>query len=315
MRVLVAAAVALFASSALAQAWPAKPLRWIVPYPPGGSVDIAARPVAERVAQALGTTSVVENRAGAAGNIGIEAAARSAADGYTLLVGPDSLSSNPHLYKVTWDAARDFAAVIQLARQPVVLAVHPSLGISSVKELVALAKQKPGLGYATSGSGSQQHMAGEWFARIAGIPLTHVPYKGGGQAIADLLGGQVPIGSLGSSPVIPHHRAGKLRILAQTTKTRSPSLPEVPTYEEAGIKGLVIEQWIGVFVPTGTPAEIVSRLNGEVAKALAEPALRERYAQAALEPVGGSAEAFAQYVREATATYGRLVKELNIRVD
>ncbi len=315
LRTLCVAALACAAIPAQAQGWPGKPLRWIVPFPPGGSVDISTRPVAERVAQALGTTSVVENRAGAGGNIGIEAVSKSAPDGTTLLVAPDSISSNPHLYKVTWDASRDFAAVIQLARQPVVLAVHPSLGVSSVKELVALARQKPGLGFATSGAGSQQHMAGEWFARIAGIQLTHVPYKGGGQAIADLVGGQVQIGSLGSSPVIPHYKAGKLRVIAQTTRGRAPSLPEVPTYDEAGVKGLFIEQWIGIFVPAATPAEVVARLNTEIGRALAEPGIRERYAQAALEPVAGTAEQFAQHVRDTTAMYGRLVKELNIRVD
>ncbi len=315
LRALCAVALAGAALPAMAQAWPGKPLRWIVPFPPGGSVDISARPVAERVAQALGTTSVIENRAGAGGNIGIEAGAKSAPDGTTLLVAPDSIASNPHLYKVSWDPSRDFAAVIQLARQPVVLAVHPSLGVSTVKELVALAKQKPGIGFATSGAGSQQHMAGEWFAKIAGVQLTHVPYKGGGQAIADLVGGQVQVGSLGSSPLIPHYKAGKLRLLAQTTRTRAPSLPDVPTYDEAGVKGLFIEQWIGIFVPAATPAEIVTRLNAEIGRVLAEPAIRERYAQAALDPVGASPEQFAQHVRETTAMYGRLVKELNIRVD
>jgi tripartite-type tricarboxylate transporter receptor subunit TctC len=193
--------------------------------------------------------------------------------------------------------------------------VHPSLGVNSVAELVALAKRDPGMGYATSGAGSQQHMAAEWFAAIAGIRLTHIPYKGGGQAIVDLVGGQVKIGSLGSSPLIPHYKAGKLKLLAQTTKARAPSLPEVPTYEEAGIGGLVLDQWLGVFVPTGTPPEIVARLNAEIGKALADEAIRTRYAQAALEPVGGTPEAFGQLVRDDHAKYGRLIRELSIKVD
>jgi len=168
---LAAICLASFALIAHAQPWPAKSIRWIVPYPPGGSTDIATRPVAERVGQALGGHSaVVENRAGAGGNIGIEAAAKAVPDGYTVLVAPDAIASNPHLYRVGFDPFRDFVPVIQLARQPVVLAAHPSLGVSSVAELVALARQKPGLGFATSGAGSQQHMAGEWFAKIAGIP-------------------------------------------------------------------------------------------------------------------------------------------------
>jgi len=321
MRTLIA--VLLFAAqaalapsgSAQAQSWPAKPLRWIVPYPPGGSTDIATRPLAERVGQALGAAGIVENKAGAGGNVGIEAAARSAPDGYTLLVAPDAIASNPHLYKVSWDPFRDFAPVIQLARQPVVLAVHPSLGVSSLAELVTVAKQKPGLGFATSGAGSQQHMTAEWFAKLAGIQLTHVPYKGGGQAITDLVGGQIQIGSLGSSPLIPHYKAGKLRLLAQSTATRAPSLPEVPTYAESGYKELVIEQWLGVFVPAGTPADIVARLNAEIGKALAEPAIRERYASAALEPVGGGADGLARQLRGDYDKYARLIKELAIRLD
>lgn len=298
-----------------AQAWPSKPIRWIVPYPPGGSTDIATRPLADAVAKAVGQPGVVENRAGAGGNIGIEAAAKSAPDGYTVLVAPDSIASNPHLYKVSWDPFRDFVPVIQLTRQPVVLAVHPSLGVASVAELVATAKREPGLGYATSGAGSQQHVAAEWFISLAGIRLTHVPYKGGGQAITDLIAGQIKIGSLGSSPVIPHYKAGKLKLLAQSTKARAPSLPDVPTYEEAGIKGLVLDQWLGVFVPAGTPREAVVRLNAEIGKALADPALAQRYAQAALEPVGGSADELAKLVREDYDKYARLVRDLRIKVD
>ncbi len=320
MKTLLALLIALLnvfaASVASAQGWPSKSLRWIVPYPPGGSTDIAARIVGERVGQALGQVIVIENRAGAGGNIGIEQASKSAPDGYTVLIAPDSITSNPHTYKnLGYQTLKDFVPVIQLARQPVVLAAHPSLGVSTLAELVAMAKAKPGLGFATSGAGSQQHMAGEWFARMAGIQLTHIPYKGGGQAIADLVGGQVPLGSLGSSPVIPHYKSGKLRLLAQSTKTRAPSLAEIPTYEEAGYKGLVLEQWLGVLVPAGTPGEVVARLNAEIGRALAEPAVRERFAQSALEPVGGSAEQFAKLVRDDYEKYARLVKELNIRIE
>ena len=315
LKVLIAAIAAAVCATAHAQSWPSKPIRWIVPFPPGGSTDIATRPVADRVGQALGVSAVVENRAGAGGNIGTEAVAKTAPDGYTVLVTADTIAANPQLYKLAWDPFRDFVPVVQLARQPVVLAVHPSLGVTSVAELVALAKREPGLGYATSGAGSQQHMAAEWFASIAGVKLTHVPYKGGGQAITDLVGGQVKIGSLGSSPVIPHYKAGKLKVLAQTTRARAPSLPEVPTYEEAGIKGLVLDQWLGAFAPAGTPPEIVARLNAEVGKALAEAPIRERYAQAALEPVGGTPGEFAQLVRDDYAKYGRLIRELGIKVD
>ena len=315
MKILISLVLVLVAQAASAQ-WPARSIRVIVPFPPGGSTDIATRPVADRITQALGQSAIVENRSGAGGNIGTELVAKSAPDGYTLLIAADSVVSNPHTYKnLGYQTLRDFAPVIQLARQPVVLAAHPSMGVATVAELVAIARQKPGIGFATSGAGSQQHMAGEWFAKLAGIQLIHVPYKGGGQAITDLVAGQVPLGSLGSSPLIPHYKAGKLKLLAQSTRTRSAALPEVPTYEEAGYKGLVIEQWLGVMVPAGTPAEIVSRLNAEINKALAERALRERYFQAALEPVGGTAEQFGRLIREDYEKYARLVKELNIRVE
>ena len=314
-RALLAVLVLAASLAAQAQSWPSKPVRLVVPYPPGGSTDVTARTLAERVSPALGQPLVVENRAGAGGNIGIEHAAKSDADGYTVLIAPDFVASAPHVYKLNYDPMTQLVPVIQLTRQPVVLAVHPSLGVQSVAELVALAKAKPGLAYATSGAGSQQHIAAEWFAKLAGIQLTHVPYKGGGQAIADFIGGQVPIASLGSTPVIPHHKSGKVKIIAQTTKSRAPSLPEVPTYEQAGMAGLVIDQWLGVFVPAGTDAQVVRRLAAEFDKALAEPAVRERLANAALEAVGGSTEDFAQLVRANFETYRRLVADLNIRVN
>ena len=316
MRTLYALVLAVFASSALAQTWPSKPIRWIVPFPPGGSNDVSTRPVADQLSKALGQPVVVENRAGAAGNIGAELVARSAPDGHTFLTGGDWITSAPHLYsKPGFDTLKDFAPVTQLARLPVVLAAHPSLGVNSVSELVAIAKKKPGLGYATSGAGSQQHIVAEWFASLAGIQLTHVPYKGGGQAITDFIGGQVPLASLGSSPLMPHYKAGKIKLLAQSMQTRATALPEVPTYEEAGFKGLVIEQWQGVFVPAGTPRSIVSRLHAEIVKALSDPGIRERYATGALEPVGSTPEEFSKVVREHHEKFGRLVRELNIRVD
>jgi tripartite-type tricarboxylate transporter receptor subunit TctC len=197
-----------------------------------------------------------------------------------------------------------------------VLAAHPSLGVSSVAELVALAKQQPGLRYATgSGLGSPQHMVAQWFARLAGIELDQVPYRGGGQAINDLVAGHVKLGSLGSTPLIPHYNAGTLRLLAQTTKTRSPSLPTVPTFEEAGIKGLVIDQWLGVFAPAGTPPDFVASINAEINKALADPAVRKSFVDSGQEPVGGGSEQFTRFVRTAFDEFGRLAKELNIRAE
>ncbi|MEO8145598.1 MAG: tripartite tricarboxylate transporter substrate-binding protein, partial [Betaproteobacteria bacterium] len=196
--------LALAANTALAQAWPSKPVRVIVAFAPGGSLDFVTRILSERLSQDLGQPFLVENRAGANGNVGADIAAKLPGDGYAVLASADALPSSANLYKLSFDPMKDLVPVIQFTRQPLVLAVHPSLNVNSVAELIALAKTKPGMGYATSGAGSGQHMAGEWLAKLAGIQLTHVPYKGGGQAITDLIAGQVQIGSLGSTPVIPH---------------------------------------------------------------------------------------------------------------
>jgi tripartite-type tricarboxylate transporter receptor subunit TctC len=317
-RALAAAAALAVLSPVLAhaEAWPDRPIRVIVPFAAGGSTDVAARLIGEYLSRTLKQQVVVDNRTGANGNIGTEAAAKSAPDGYTLLIAPEAVTSNPHVYKVNYDALKDLTPVIQLSRQPVVLAVHPGLGVNTLAELVALAKKQPGLRYATgSGVGSGQHMVTQWFAKIAGIELTQVSYRGGGQAINDLIAGHVKIGTLGSTPLIPHYRAGKLLMLAQTTAQRAPSLPEVPTFQEAGIKGLVFDQWLGVFVPAGTPAAITARLNTEIGKALNEPAIRANFEKAAQDPIGGSAQAFDQLVRNDVAKFEKLVKELNMKVN
>jgi tripartite-type tricarboxylate transporter receptor subunit TctC len=304
------------AASAAAQTWPSKPIRWIVPFPPGGANDVTARSVAERLTQTLAQPVVVENRPGAAGTIGTELVAKSPADGYILVSISDTITAAPHLYpKLGFHPIRDFTAVTQLARLPVVLAAHPSLGVTSLAELVAFVKRNPGLGYATAGAGTQQHIAAEWFASLAGIRLTHVPYKGGGQAVTDLLGGQVQLAALGAAPLIPHYKSGRLRLLAQTTDARSPLLPEVPTFQETGFAALSIEQWQGVFFPAGTPKEIVARLHAETVKALAEPRIRERFAQSGLETVGSNPQQFAATVRRDYEKYGRLVRELKISID
>jgi len=306
--------LAVVAGGAQAQAWPTKPVRIVVAFAPGGSLDFVTRTVGERLSAELGQSIVVENRAGANGNIGAEYVAKQPADGYVVLASADALLSSAHLYKLAFDPMKDLTPVIQLTRQPLVLAVHPSLGVSTLPELIAAAKKKPGLGYATSGSGSGQHMVGEWLGKLAGIQLTHVPYKGGGQAITDLIGGQVQIGSLGSTPVMPHYKAGKLRIVAQSTAARTSSLPEVPTYQEPGVP-IVLDQWLGFFVPAGTPAEVVTRLNAAVAKVLAQPAMREHFAPQALDVAGGSVAEFAKLYRDDYEKYGKLVKELGITIN
>lgn len=314
LRSIVAMVLALSVIHAHAQTWPTKPVRVIVAFAPGGSLDFVTRIVSERLSQDLGQPFVVENRAGANGNVAAEYVAKQAPDGYTILASADALPSSAHLYKLNFDPMKDLLPVVQFTRQPLVLAVHPSLEVNNVTELLAAAKKSPGMGYATSGAGSGQHMLGEWLAKLGGVQLTHVPYKGGGQAITDLIAGQVKIGSLGSTPVIPHAKAGKLKIIAQSTAARSPSLPDVPTYRESGL-AIELDQWLGFFVPAGTSPEIVARLNAATAKVLAQQAVRERMAPQGLEAVGGSVEAFVKLYADDYEKYGRLVKDLAITVN
>jgi tripartite-type tricarboxylate transporter receptor subunit TctC len=304
------------AGNAMAQPYPNRPVRFIVPFPAGGSTDVAARVIALNLSRALGRQVFIENTSGANGAVGTEAAAKSPPDGYTILIASDSVLTNPYVLKMAHDPMKDLVPMIELSRQPIVLAVHPSLGVNSLAELIALAKQQPGMHYATgSGIGSPQHLVVQWFARLAGIKLEQVPYRGGGQAINDLIAGHVTIGSLGATPLLPHYRAGSLRLLAQTAEVRSPSLPEVPTYQEAGVKGLVIDQWIGAFVPTGTPGPIVERLNIEIGKVLVDSSVRDSFLQQAQEPVGGSAEQFSQLVRKDSAIYEQLAKEMDSKAE
>lgn len=314
MRLIAAILLAAATAAAHAQSWPTKPVRFIVAFSPGGSLDFVTRSIADRMSQDLGQSVVVENRPGANGNVAAAWVAKQPADGYIVLSSADALLSSAHLYKLDYDALKDLQPVIQFTRQPLVLAVHPSLGVNSVAELIAAAKKSPGLAYATSGAGSGQHIVGEWLGKLAGIKLTHVPYKGGGQAIIDLVGGQVKIGSLGNTPVMPHYRAGKLKIIAQTTATRAPSLAEVPTYKEAGVD-LVMDQWLGLLVPAGTPKEVVQRLNASAAKALQAPAIREKLGPQGLEVVAHSVEEFERQYRGDYEKFGKLIKELQIKLN
>src|SRR2546428_5512090 len=307
LRVGLLALVVAVSTVAQAQEWPSRPVRVIVPFPAGGSTDVGARLIGEYLSRSLRQQIVVENKSGANGNIGIETAAKSPADGYTVLVVTDALSSNPHVYKMNVDPLKGLTPVIQLSRQPIVLAAHPSLGIASLAELIALAKQQPGLRYATGSGVGAQHMVVQWFASIAGIKLEQVPYRGGAPAINDLIAGHVKLGSLGSTPLIPHYKAGTLRLLAQSTEKRSPTLPDVLTYQEAGIKGLVLDQWVGVFVPAGTPPAIGMRLHTEVNKGVAEETIPGGFLQTGQEPGGGRAEAISELVPGDFQTCARLV--------
>ena len=296
--------------------WPERPVHFIVPFPAGGATDVAARVVANFVSGKLGQQIVVENRSGANGNIGIEYAAKSAPDGYTVLVATQDLSSNPHVYKMLVDPLKAFAEVVQISRQPIVLAAHPSLGVDTLSQLTALAKQQPGLPFGTgSGVGSSQAMVALWYAKLAGVTLKQVPYRGGAPAINDLIAGHVKLGSLGSTPLVPHYQAGTLKLLAQSTAARAPSLPKVPTFREEGFAELVMDQWVGVFVPAGTPEAIAARLNVEVNAALRDEGVRRALADQGQEPVGGTAEAYASFVHGEWDKFGRLVKDLNVTIE
>src|SRR5947207_10428090 len=236
-----AAAASALAEFAYALDYPTRPIRFIVPYPPGGATDVAARVIGEYLSRSLGQQIVVENKSGGGSLIGVESAAKSTPDGYTVLVTTDIVTSAPHIFKMSIDPLKALTPVIQLSHQPVVLAVHPALEVGTLAEFITLAKQQPGLSFATSGIGTQQHVAAEWFAALAGIRLAHVPYRGGAPALNDLIGGHVKIASLGSTPLIPHYKAGTLRLLAQSMVQRAPTLPDVATYQELGFRELVIE--------------------------------------------------------------------------
>jgi tripartite-type tricarboxylate transporter receptor subunit TctC len=309
-----AAALPLLSPAARAQAYPARPIRFIVPLAPGGGLDFVARLFGEYLSRNIGQQIYIENKLGAGGMIGIETAAKSPPDGYSVLVTNDNVASAPHVLRVNTDYVKDLVPVVQLSQQTLVLAVHSSFNVKTVADLVAAAKAKPGMGFATSGVGSNQHILGEWFAKEAGIQLDHVPYRGAGQAVNDFIAGHILIGVLGPTALIPHFKTGTLRCLAQSSSKRAESLPDVPTFEEAGFKGMVLDAWYGAFVPSGTPEAIITRLNAEMNKAAADHATRDSLLQTATEPVGGTPEQFAAVVREDGAKYARLAKELGIRV-
>jgi len=323
-RSLLAAAIAsatfaLPAAVCAQQAWPNKPIRLLVGFAPGGGTDIVARALAPKLSEILGAQVVVWNRAGAAGTIAADAVARSAPDGYTLLAGhANSNAIAPHvLQKTPFDAIADFTPITYIGYVPNVLVVHPSVPARSVEELVALAKAKPGsMTYASSGVGSTQHLAGALFNQISGTQMNHVPYKGSGAAIVDLIAGQVNVNFDTMPPVLPHVRDGKLRALAISTPKRLPQLADVPTFEEKGIRGFDVTNWCSVMGPKGLPAELVSRIDDAVRKAMADPEVRSK-----LDPQGvqfggpQTPAAFAEFIRAENAKYARMVKELNVRAD
>src|SRR6266849_4642651 len=300
---------------AYGQDYPSKLVRIVVPFAPGGPNDIIVRLVAQKLTETWGQPVVVENKAGAGGNIGTDFVAKATPDGYTLLsVGPGSLIINPLIGKVPYDTARDFAPVTLMARAPNALVAHPSLPASSVKELIALARSQPGrINYGSGGNGSTPHLAGALFAAMAGIALTHVPYKGTAPAMADLIGGQVQIAFLGIPTVLPHVKSGKLRVLAVTGKRRSPELPGVSTMDEAGVPGYELSPWYGLLAPAGAPREIVARLAAEVTKIVRAAQSRDKLAVQGAEVAGGTPEEFTAVIQADISTWARVIKDTGIR--
>src|SRR6266853_2897675 len=305
----------LFGLGAHGQDYPFRPVRIDVPYPPGGPNDIIVRIVAQKLTETRGQPFVVENRPGAGGNIGTDFVAKAAPDGYTLLsVEPGRLIINPLIGKVPYDTARDFAPVTLMARAPNALVAHPSLPAGSVKELIELARSQPGrVNYGSGGNGSTPHLAGALFAAMAGIALTHVPYKGTAPAMADLIGGQVQIAFLGIPTVLAHVKSGKLRVLAVTGKHRSPELPGVSTVNEAGVPGYELSPWYGLLAPAGTSRAIVARLAAEVTKIVRAGEIGDKLAVQGAEAVGGSPEEFAAVIQADSLTWSRVVKDTGIR--
>ena len=318
---LVAVSAALAAPFTFAQGaanYPAKPVRLVVPFPAGGTTDILARAVAQKLSEAWGQQVIVDNRPGAGGNIGSELVARAAPDGYTLLMGTVGTHAiNPSLYKkMPYDHVKDFAPVILVAGVPNVLVVNPSLPVHSVSELIAYAKANPGkLNFASSGNGTSIHLSGELFKTMTGVDMTHVPYKGSAPALTDLIGGQVQLMFDNLPSSLPFIKAGKLRALAVTSGTRSATLPELPTLAESGLPGFEASSWFGVLAPAGTPRDIVAKLNGAIAGWLASPEAKEKLLAQGAIAAGGTPDDFARHIAAETSKWAKVVKASGAHVD
>ena len=314
---LCLACAATFASGAIAQSYPAKPIRLVVPYAPGGGVDIIARATAQELTKRVRQQIIVDNRTGAGGNVGSDTVAKSPPDGYTLLMASPANTINSSLYaKMPYDPMRDLAAVALIASVPAVLLVNRSLPVQNVKQLVALAKAKPGaLTYGSGGSGTTEHLAGEMFKSFAGIDMLHVPYKGGAQVIIDVISGQIALMFVNQVFALPHVQGGKVKALAVAGTARSPSLPEVPTFVESGFKDFVVSVWWGVMGPAGMPKEIVNQLNREIVAGLASPEMKDRLQTMSAQPIGGTPEHFAAFFAAETKRWAPIVKASGAKAD
>lgn len=312
---IVVASVAGIASAQ--DGYPNKPIKIVVPFSPGGGGDAVVRTISEKLGERLGQPVIIENRPGASGYIGAQAVATAAPDGYTLLMGFDgSLVVAPNLIKAPFDTAADFAPITKLNDATLVLAAHPSLGVKSLKELIELSKSKPaGLAFGSSGPATTTHLAGELLARRLGMNLIHVPYKGGGQAVTDVVGGQIPLIFTVIPTISGFIKDGRLQALGVASARRSTVLPEVPTISESGVPGFEVNSWYGLLAPAKTPKPIIDRLQKEVAAVLATPEVRERYLKGGFEPVGNKPEEFAQQIKADLSRWKKVVNDANIRIE
>jgi tripartite-type tricarboxylate transporter receptor subunit TctC len=317
LRSLVATITLTLSALALAQTYPTRQVRIVVPFPPGGTSDILARTIGARLSAPLGQPVVIENRPGAGGNIAADHVAKSAPDGYTLIMGTSSLAISQSLYKkLTYDLVQDFAPITQAVNYTNLLVVHPSAGVKSVDELLKLARAKPGsLSYGTAGNGTPPHMTGELFKAYTSVNIVHIPYKGGAPAIADLIAGQIPMMFDNVPPLLPHVRAGKIQALAVTSLARIAVLPDVPTLHELGLKDFDAVGWNGLLAPAGTPRDIVARLNTEVVRVLRIPEVRDQLTSQGADIVGNSPEQFAAWIRAEVRKWAEVVKVSGAKID
>ncbi|HUL93879.1 MAG TPA: tripartite tricarboxylate transporter substrate binding protein [Burkholderiales bacterium] len=317
MRTLVALLLALLAAPAAPQGYPTHAVRIVIPLSPGGTTDVPGRMVAQKLSETLGQQFYVENKAGAGGTIGSDFVAKSKPDGYTLLLTASPFVIAPHVYKsMPYNALADFAPVIRIATGPYVLVVHPSLGVKSVKELIALAKKEPGkIDFASSGNGGAQHLVTELFMYMAGIKLNHVPYKGSGPAQQDLMSGIIKVSFVGTPIAIPHMKAGRLNALGVSTAKRSPEMPEVPTIAEAGVPGYEATVWVGLLAPAGTPADIIAKLNGEIARLMRSAEVHKLMLTTGMEPDPDTPEQFGAYLKADFDKWGKVVRESGATVN
>ena len=316
-KTLLAILLAALACSALAQSYPSKAIRYIVPWPPGGGADVLSRILSPKLSEALGQSIIIDNRGGASGNIGAEAAAKSPPDDYTIVwANAGTHAVNPSIYSKMPFKESDFAPIIWISSIPQLVVVHPSLPVKNIKELIALDKARPGqLSYGSSGSGNYNHLAGELINRMAGSKLVHVPYRGGGPALIALLSGEIDLMLTDPASIMPHVRAGKLRAIAVTSAKRSLALPELQTVAENGVPGYEVTSWSGILVPAGTPAEIIRRLNSEFNKIISVPEMKARMLEFGHEAVGGAPEDFGEQIRKEIAKWAPVVKAAGVKVD